>query len=108
MAEGDYPFDCWRADTHYDVSLGSGLVTIQSGTLSQSVENLGLAGADVVISIEDADGEVVVSAGGMAITIPADQSGHLELSLTANGGPTSIRRIKLERGRHANGCDLMG
>lgn len=122
VSAGVFIADRWRAGAGgASVSVSNGLVTLNSGSIEQSIEpqNFGLAGRSIVVSVDGSSANaigVILSAygggaGSFSGTIPAGSgrrgivfevpgtvtAGAL-LSLTASGGAVSCSDIVLTQG----------
>ncbi|MCZ4321455.1 hypothetical protein [Pseudomonas anguilliseptica] len=116
LAGGAYGHDRWGAyngGANYTVS--SGVVTLVSGAICQTIEAPGLAGVPVTVSIDSPSAAVTVHVGSganyatgtiasgagrrsLTLTVPVAVTGDVKLRLS---GAASFSRVKLERGATA-------
>ncbi|MBB4305046.1 hypothetical protein GGD81_004114 [Rhodobium orientis] len=110
LAAGSYGHDRWKAGAGgADYSVAAGVVTLASGSLVQVIEDPGLAGETVTVSVDDPSADITVDVAGTGatifagsgrrgatVTLDAGATGEVTLSLSASGA--SFRRVQLETG----------
>jgi hypothetical protein len=112
LAAGEYGYDRWKAGTAgATISVGGDLTVSLRGEIVQVLESPGLAGASLVLSVEDLAGsDLQVDAGGATATItqgagrrhavievPSSVTGDVTVRIAA-GATASFRRAMLVRG----------
>ena len=118
LAAGVYGYDRWKAGAAgADCSVdGSGVMTLNSGELTQIIETAGvngqaislsvdnLAGGDLDIDVEGVGGTISAGSGrkNARIVIPSGSTGNLTVILSPASGVVTFSRVKLELGSYAS------
>jgi len=113
LIAGDYGFDRWKADTGgADLTLGAGIVTLNSGSVVQVIEAPGLAGQTITVSVDSLSGgnlsieiegetaEIVPGSGrrSVSITVPLASAGDIALKLAPVSSAVTFSKVKMEVG----------
>jgi hypothetical protein len=95
LAAGVYGYDGWKGGSGgCNVSIASGVLTLNSGNLVQVLDGFNVAGKTLTLSVTSPSAQIGVSVGGVSGVIPAG-AGRQAVTLTLPGNATGNQTLQL-------------